>query len=72
VHLLMILHLVGTWVFSCYGILVFLGGCRHLDSLEQLGEGPARAVFVRGWLQHCEGSCTFLDEASKATLVNCS
>jgi hypothetical protein len=42
VHLLVILHLLGTWVFSCCGILISLGGCRHLDGLEQLGGGPAR------------------------------
>jgi hypothetical protein len=41
VHLFVILHLVGTWVFSCCGILVSLGGCRHLDGLEQLGGGLA-------------------------------
>jgi hypothetical protein len=35
VHLLMSLHLVGTWVFFCYGILISLGGCRHLDDLGQ-------------------------------------
>jgi hypothetical protein len=67
VHLLVILHLVGTWVFSCREILISLGGCRHLDSLEQLGGGPARVVFVRGQLRHCEGSCAFPDKASKAT-----
>jgi hypothetical protein len=54
-HLLVILHLVGTWVFSCCGILVSLGGCRHLDGLDQLGGGSARVVFVRGRLWHCEG-----------------
>jgi hypothetical protein len=35
VYLLVSLHLVGTCVFSCCGILVSLGGCRHLDGLEQ-------------------------------------
>jgi hypothetical protein len=33
-HLLVSLHLVGTWVSIGYGILVSLGGCRHLDGLE--------------------------------------
>jgi hypothetical protein len=28
------LYLVGTWVFSCCGILVSLGDCRHPDDLE--------------------------------------
>jgi hypothetical protein len=35
VHVLVSLHLVGTWVFFCCGIFVSLGGCHHLDGLEQ-------------------------------------
>jgi hypothetical protein len=35
VHLLVSLHLVGTWVFFAAGFFVSLGGCHHLDSLEQ-------------------------------------
>jgi hypothetical protein len=38
VHLLMSLHLVGTWVSIGCRILVTLGGCRHLDSLETAEE----------------------------------
>jgi hypothetical protein len=34
VHLIVSLHLVGTWVIFSYGILVSLGGCCHLDGLE--------------------------------------
>jgi hypothetical protein len=63
VHLLVILHPVGTWVFSCCEILVSLGGYRHLDDLGQLGGGPARVVFVCGQLWHCEGFLWFPDGA---------
>jgi hypothetical protein len=38
VHLLVSLHLVDTWVSIGCGILVTLGGCRHLDGLEATEE----------------------------------
>jgi hypothetical protein len=38
VYLLVSLHLVGTWVSIGCGILVTLGGCRHLDGLEAAKE----------------------------------
>jgi hypothetical protein len=38
VHLLVSLHLVGTWVSIGYRILVTLSGCRHLDDLESVEE----------------------------------
>jgi hypothetical protein len=38
VHLLVSLHLVGTWVSIDCGILVTLGGYRHLDGLEAAEE----------------------------------
>jgi hypothetical protein len=38
VYLLLSLHLVGIWVIFGYGILVSLGGCCHLDSLEAVEE----------------------------------
>jgi hypothetical protein len=38
VHLLVSLHLVGTWVSIGYGILVTLGGCHHIDGLEAAEE----------------------------------
>jgi hypothetical protein len=37
VHLHCEIASVGTWWLICYGILVSLGGCHHLDGLEQLG-----------------------------------
>jgi hypothetical protein len=43
------LHLVGTWVFFCYVIPVSLGGCRHLDGLEQRWRsGTCWLLFVVG------------------------
>jgi hypothetical protein len=36
------LHLIGTWWLICCGILISLGGCRHLDGLEQL-EGVGKS-----------------------------
>jgi hypothetical protein len=38
VQLLVSLHLVNTWVSLGYGILVTLGGYRHLDGLEEAEE----------------------------------
>jgi hypothetical protein len=38
VNLLVSLHLVGTWVSIGCGILVTLGGYRHLDGLEAAEE----------------------------------
>jgi hypothetical protein len=32
------LHLISTWVSIGCGILVTLGGCRHLDGLEAAEE----------------------------------
>jgi hypothetical protein len=55
VHLLVSLHLVGTWVFICCEILVFLDGCHHLDSLEQREEVRHEwSLFVAG-SGDCEG-----------------
>jgi hypothetical protein len=72
VHLLMSLHLVGTWVSIGCGILVTLGGCRHLDGLEA-AEELWQVVLVLGHLPViCEGCCAFPGGAPKATLVNCS
>jgi hypothetical protein len=38
VHLLVGLHLVGTWVSIGYGVIISLGGCHHLDDLEVVEE----------------------------------
>jgi hypothetical protein len=38
VHLLVSLHLAGTWVIFGCGILISLGGCHHLDGLEAAEE----------------------------------
>ena len=41
------------------GLLVSLGGCRHLDGLEQQRSfGMSWLLFVAG-PDDCEGSCTF-------------
>jgi hypothetical protein len=36
--MLVSLHLSGTWVIFGCGLLVSLGGCRHLDDLEVVEE----------------------------------
>jgi uncharacterized membrane protein YecN with MAPEG domain len=70
---LVTLHLSDTWVIFGCGILISLGGCRHLDGLEAAEEFVARVVLVLGHLlMICEGCCAFLSRAPKATLVNCS
>jgi hypothetical protein len=56
----------GTWVIFGYGILVFLGGCRHLDGLEVAEEFVARVVLIHGHLLViCEGCCAFSGGAPK-------
>jgi hypothetical protein len=45
VHLLVSLHLVGTWVSIDRGILVTLSGCRHLDCLEIAEEYGKSGVY---------------------------
>jgi hypothetical protein len=65
------LHLSGTWVIFGCGILISLGGCRHLNGLEVAEEFVARVVLVLGHLPViCEGCCAFPDGAPKAVLVN--
>jgi hypothetical protein len=72
VHLLEQLHLVALGDRCGYGFLVTLGGCRHLDGLEQR-EGLARvddclwpaSVIVRGLVPSPAKS-------RKVTLVDCS
>jgi hypothetical protein len=74
VYLLVSLHLVGTWVFFCCGFLVSLGGCCHLDDLEQRWRsGTCWWLFVAGSdelvMRGCCGSPT---ERQIPTLVDCS
>ena len=62
----------GTWGSLCYGFLVSLGGCCHLDGLDSGGAlarvgdclWPA-AVIVRGL-------APFSAKSLKVALVNCS
>jgi hypothetical protein len=56
------------------GILVTLGGCRHLDGLEAAEElWQEWCLIVLGHLPViCEGCCAFPGGAPKATLVNSS
>jgi len=74
VHLLEWLHLVALGDRSCCGFLVTLGGCHHLDGLEQ-----RRSIGMSWWLFLAtpsvivRGSCAFSpQEPQKATLVDCS
>ena len=60
-------------MFHCGYSLVTLGGCRHLDGLEQRGSSS------RGWwlspapiVVIVRGSWPFPDGEPKGTLVNCS
>jgi hypothetical protein len=74
VLLLVSLYLVGTWVFFCYRILVSLGGCRHLDGLEQQRRSSMCSwLFMAGSdefvVRGCFGS---LVERRIPTLVDCS
>jgi len=72
VHLLEWLHLVALWDrFGC-GFLVTLGGCRHLDGLEQrrsIGTSWWLFVAISMWLW---GVCAYPGEEPKATLVDCA
>jgi hypothetical protein len=72
VHELVSLHYSGTWVFSCCGILVSLGGCRHLDGLEQRKEVPYEwSLFVAG-SGVCEGLAPSPAECHKVALADCA
>jgi hypothetical protein len=74
VHLLMSLHLVGTLVFICCGILISLGGCRHLNGLEQRWRfGTCWWLFVAGFGELVvRGCCGSPVEHRISTLVDCS
>ena len=71
-HLLEWLHLVALGDrFGC-GFLVTLGGCRHLDGLEQrrrIGTSWWLFVAISRWLWEV---CAYLGGEPKATLVDCS
>jgi hypothetical protein len=57
---------------SC-GILVTLGGCRHLDGLEVAEELWQELMIVLGHLPVIvRGSCAFPGGAPKVTLVVCA
>jgi hypothetical protein len=74
VHLLVSLHLVGTWVFICCGILMSLGGCHHLDGLEQRWRsGTCWWLFMAGSSELVvRGCCGSPVEHQIPTLVDCS
>jgi hypothetical protein len=65
VHLLEWLHLVALEDRCGCGVLVTLGGCHHLDGLEQRWRsGTCWWLFVAS-SGDCEGSCTFPDGKPK-------
>ena len=71
-HLLEWLHLVALGDRSSCGFLVTLGGCRHLDGLEQrrrIGTSWWLFVAISRWLWEV---CAYLGGVPKATLVDCS
>ena len=71
-HLLEWLHLVALGDRSSCGFLVTLGGCRHLDGLEQrrsFGTSWWLFVAISRWLWEV---CVYLGGEPKATLVDCS
>jgi hypothetical protein len=73
VHLLVSLHLVALVDRLSCGIVVTLGGCRHLDGLEAAEELWQDLVIVFGHLPVIvRGSCAFPGGEPKATLVDCA
>ena len=61
------------FVFRCGIRFVTLGGCHHLDGLEQRGSLSGGVVIVSGSDRgDCEGFLTFPGGEPKGTLVDCS
>jgi hypothetical protein len=72
VHLLEWLYLVSLGALFCCGFLITLGGCRHLDGLEQW-RSFGMLVIVRGHsLWSCEGFLgLFPGRVPKVILMEC-
>jgi hypothetical protein len=65
VHFLEWLHLVALGDHCGCGVLVTLGGCGHLDGLEQWRSFGMCGWFFMASSDDCDGSCTFPGEALK-------